>query len=107
MSTWKIQQIGKKPKLNNPIFIEGLPGIGNVGKVAIDVIIDELKIALIDFEFVWSAMIVDNPYDTALSVLFEKNTETIDNFAFRTFSTEESAKNWIKRGIHINWGYKI
>src|SRR3989338_5500682 len=43
MSTWKIQQIGKKPKLRNPIFIEGLPGIGNVGKVAIDFLIDELK----------------------------------------------------------------
>jgi uncharacterized protein (TIGR00162 family) len=43
MSTWKINQIGKKPKLKNPIFIEGLPGIGNVGKVAIDFIIDELK----------------------------------------------------------------
>ena len=43
MSTWKIEQIGKKPKLHNPIFIEGLPGIGNVGKVAVDFIIDELK----------------------------------------------------------------
>ena len=43
MSTWKIEQIGKKPKLHNPIFIEGLPGIGNVGKVAVDFIIDEMK----------------------------------------------------------------
>jgi len=43
MSTWKISQIGKKPKLNKPILIEGLPGIGNVGKVAVDFIIDELK----------------------------------------------------------------
>ena len=43
MSTWKIDQIGKKPKLHKPIFIEGLPGIGNVGKVAIDFLIDELK----------------------------------------------------------------
>ena len=43
MSTWRIQQIGKKPKLKNPVFIEGLPGIGNVGKVAIDFLIDELK----------------------------------------------------------------
>jgi uncharacterized protein len=43
MNTWKINQIGKKPKLNRPIFIEGLPGIGNVGKVAIDFLIDELK----------------------------------------------------------------
>lgn len=43
MSTWNIKQIGKKPKLKNPVFIEGLPGIGNVGKVAIDFMIDELK----------------------------------------------------------------
>ena len=43
MSTWKITQIGKKPKLTKPILIEGLPGIGNVGKVAVDFIIDELK----------------------------------------------------------------
>ena len=43
MSTWKLQQIGKKPKLRNPVFIECLPGIGSVGKVAIDFMIDELK----------------------------------------------------------------
>jgi len=43
MSTWKIDQIGKKPSLNRPILIEGLPGIGNVGKVAVDFLIDELK----------------------------------------------------------------
>ena len=43
MSTWKIDQIGKRPHLKNPILIEGLPGIGNVGKVAVDFLIDELK----------------------------------------------------------------
>lgn len=43
MSAWKIHQFGKKPILKNPILIEGLPGIGNVGKVAVDFIIDELK----------------------------------------------------------------
>ena len=43
MSTWKIDQIGKKPKLHSPIMIEGLPGIGNVGKVAVDFLIDELN----------------------------------------------------------------
>ena len=40
---WKIRQFGKIPKLNRPIFIEGLPGIGNVGKIAIDFLIDEIK----------------------------------------------------------------
>lgn len=32
-----------KPKLENPIFIEGLPGVGNVGKLAADHLVDELK----------------------------------------------------------------
>ncbi len=41
--TWKIKQFGKKPKLNKAVLIEGLPGIGNVGKVVVDFIIDELK----------------------------------------------------------------
>ena len=40
---WKITQLGKLPKLHNAILIEGLPGIGNVGKVAVDFLIDELK----------------------------------------------------------------
>jgi hypothetical protein len=40
---WKIKQFGKKPALNKPVLIEGLPGIGNVGKVAVDFLIDELK----------------------------------------------------------------
>ncbi len=33
----------EKPKLNDPIFIEGLPGIGNVGKLAAEHLIDQLK----------------------------------------------------------------
>lgn len=37
---WKIKTI-KSMKLKNPILIEGLPGIGNVGKIAADYIIDQ------------------------------------------------------------------
>jgi len=33
----------KKPKLNSPILVEGLPGIGNVGKIAVDFVIDSLN----------------------------------------------------------------
>ncbi|MBU4284143.1 MAG: PAC2 family protein [Nanoarchaeota archaeon] len=41
---WKITKAVKKmPKLRKPILIEGLPGIGNVGKVTVDFIIDELE----------------------------------------------------------------
>ena len=41
--TWKIKYFANKPALNKPILIKGLPGIGNVGKVALDFIIEELK----------------------------------------------------------------
>ena len=40
---WQISQKGKIPKLNKPIMVEGLPGIGNVGKVSVDFLIDELN----------------------------------------------------------------
>ncbi len=43
MGAWKIDITGKKPKLNNPVLIEGLPGIGNVGKIVVDFMIDELN----------------------------------------------------------------
>ena len=33
----------ERPKLRNPIFVEGLPGIGNVGKLAAEHLKDELK----------------------------------------------------------------
>jgi uncharacterized protein len=43
-SIWEITQEQKAlPKLNNPILIEGLPGIGNVGKIAVDFLVEELK----------------------------------------------------------------
>ncbi len=40
---WKLNYTTKKPILKSPILIEGLPGIGNVGKLALDFIIDETK----------------------------------------------------------------
>jgi uncharacterized protein (TIGR00162 family) len=38
-----VNYVTKKPKLNNPIFIEGLPGIGNVGKLAVEHLIEVTK----------------------------------------------------------------
>lgn len=35
--------VEKKPKLRNPIFIEGLPGVGNVGRIAAGYLVEELK----------------------------------------------------------------
>ena len=33
----------EKPKLKDPLFIEGLPGIGHVGRIAAQFLVDELK----------------------------------------------------------------
>lgn len=41
-SQWEIVAESKLPKLNNPILIEGLPGIGNVGKIAVDFLVEQL-----------------------------------------------------------------
>jgi uncharacterized protein len=38
-----IRYVEKKPKLKNPILIEGLPGIGNVGKLAVEHLIEVTK----------------------------------------------------------------
>ncbi|MEK6951871.1 MAG: PAC2 family protein [Nanoarchaeota archaeon] len=40
--TWKINKISDT-KIKNPVLIEGLPGVGNVGKIATDFIIDHLN----------------------------------------------------------------
>ena len=41
---WQFQSFeSKAPVLNNPYLIVGLPGIGNVGKIVVDFLIDELK----------------------------------------------------------------
>lgn len=38
-----VRYTSKKPKLKNPILIEGLPGIGNVGKLAVEHLIETIK----------------------------------------------------------------
>ena len=43
MSTWKIESFGKISTITHAVMIEGLPGIGNVGKVATDFVIDQLN----------------------------------------------------------------
>ena len=40
---WKIELSGKKPDLKNSILLTGLPGIGNVAKIVVDFLIEEIK----------------------------------------------------------------
>ena len=41
--TWTFKPKGKIPSIRSCILIEGLPGIGNIGKVAVDFLIDKLQ----------------------------------------------------------------
>ena len=64
-SAWQITQESKTiPKLNNPLFIEGLPGIGNVGKIAVDFLVEELKakklFSLFSYKFPHSVFVGDD-----------------------------------------------
>ena len=41
---WIFSQVPeRRPVLENPVLIEGLPGIGNTGKIAVDFLIEKLK----------------------------------------------------------------
>jgi len=43
MNSWVVKKRGKID-INKPVLIEGLPGIGNVGKVAVDFLIEHKKL---------------------------------------------------------------
>ena len=42
-SEWIVKKIAKLPLTKSAILIEGLPGIGNVGKVAVDFLVEDWK----------------------------------------------------------------
>ena len=80
---WKITQFGKTPKLHKPILIEGLPGIGNVGKVAVDFLIDELKakklIEITSYTFPHSVFVnEDNLVELPIVEIFHKKLKNRD-----------------------------
>jgi len=41
--TWQVTTISKPKHIRSPVLVEGLPGIGNVGKLAVDYIIEQLR----------------------------------------------------------------
>lgn len=79
----KIRKLIKKlPSLNNPILIEGLPGIGNVGKVVVDFMIDELKakkmMEIYSYSFPHSVFVNENNLVELpkIEVYFKKSNKT-------------------------------
>jgi len=60
---WEIKNTQNNPEISSPILLAGLPGIGNVSKIAIDFIIKELhakKIADIESHFLPSSVFVND-----------------------------------------------
>ena len=89
MIEWNaVKCVKKMPVLKNPVLIEGMPGIGNVGKVAVDFIVDELNAKKIyDLQsyslphsvFVNDKNLVEMP---AISLYAYKNKEKGNDFLF-------------------------
>jgi uncharacterized protein (TIGR00162 family) len=78
----------EEPELNSPIFIGGLPGIGNVGKITVDYFIDKLKmkkIADIYSEFLPpQVFIYDNVVHLVRESLYYKKTGKKHDLIFLT-----------------------
>ena len=62
-------KISEHPKLNNPILIEGLPGVGNIGRVAAGYMISELgakKFAHLYSEHFFPFVMIHDNYEVKL-----------------------------------------
>lgn len=47
---WTVKKVSPIPSIRSSLLLEGLPGIGNVGKIAADVVIEQLKaVKLLEF----------------------------------------------------------
>lgn len=48
------------------------------------------------YEYIQEAIIVEEPYSTAIASLYEYHTSGISGYSFEIFSTDEGAKNWLQ-----------
>ena len=95
---WKIRKVIKTmPKLKDPILIEGLPGIGNVGKVAVDFMIDELgAVKIMEFSSYSLPHSVfvneDNLVELPRIELYYKKASDLKNHGLKKLSKQLSKK---------------
>lgn len=72
-----------RPALDNPILIQGLPGLGFVGKIAVDFLIDQLK--PVKFAEVYSSYITLPDGDVGINVEFD-STFTIPKYELYAYT---------------------
>ncbi len=58
-------------------------------------IIKKLKEHNRKFEIIKLAIILQNPYETAISIIFQKMANEISNLFINVFSTEQAALSWL------------
>jgi len=58
-------------------------------------IVEEVKNVLVNIKKIYSALVVENIQDTALSLLFEMISENVSGYEYKTFCTVDAAKKWL------------
>ncbi len=56
---------------------------------------DAVKEALLNFDSLREAIIVDKPYETVIATMFERFYSKTESYIFRVFSTENAARVWL------------
>lgn len=92
-------KIFKKPKLRDPILLVGLPGIGNIGRVAIGYLIEELeaeKFAELYSEHFFPFVVLHNGYEIKLLknyFFYWKNKKGKQDMVFLTGDCQSQSPN--------------
>lgn len=90
---YKKVRLNKDLPRNLKIFIDARNKSFAFGIDDVDVIRESLSDALKTFDSIREVILVDEPYTTAISVMFSKYNKMFDNFSFLVFSTYEGARN--------------
>ena len=95
-----IQEIDKQFKNHKTLYVltdtRGSRTLFNQNDLAL--FVAEIKKRIEPYHNVREANIVDNPYDTALGMIYEYIASEIEKFKCKGFSTEVAAKAWLKSG---------
>lgn len=61
--------------------------------------IDALRKAVKNYESVQEAIMVIDPYETAIASIFENFSSGIENYNFKIFYTDDAGISWLKRAV--------
>jgi hypothetical protein len=56
---------------------------------------DAVRKALINYNYIKEAILVDKPHETVVAMMFEKDHSDFDSYSFRVFSTDKAARDWL------------